>query len=200
MKKLSWAIALLVVAAAAPARAAVQTSGSEVLGRFQFTFNPIGQQSGFNSNSPSGYKLIGDFSGLVKPVGFGGIWLGGGLNYAAGEYGCYQYVATPAPYGNCGGDLQLWVFVRLTFEKLIPIPLVPFFHGGLGGDILFYDQPGNGGAFAIRVGGGAHYYLFKWLGLGLETNFTIGPGSLPNPVGAIFYGTWDFGLGARFTF
>jgi hypothetical protein len=40
----------------------------------------------------------------------------------------------------------------------------------------------------------------KWLGLGLETNFTFGPGFYPNGVGTRFYGNWDFGLGARFAF
>ena len=40
----------------------------------------------------------------------------------------------------------------------------------------------------------------QWLGLGIETNFTVGPGFYPNGVGTLFYGNWDFGIGARFAF
>ena len=35
----------------------------------------------------------------------------------------------------------------------------------------------------LRFGGGVHYYLLKWLGLGVETNFTFGPGFYGNGVG-----------------
>jgi hypothetical protein len=75
---------------------------------------------------------------------------------------------------------------------------VPFARAGLAGDVLLYNA--TVGAFAFRVGGGIHYYLLKWLGLGLETNFTFGPGFYGNPLGTLLYGTWDFGLGARFAF
>jgi hypothetical protein len=64
--------------------------------------------------------------------------------------------------------------------------------------VLFYGN--TAGAFVLRLGGGVHYYLFKWLGLGIETNFTFGPGFFGNGGGTLFYGNWDFGLGARFAF
>ena len=70
----------------------------------------------------------------------------------------------------------------LTFEKLIPIPLVPFARAGVGGDVLFYGN--TAGAFVLRFGGGVHYYLLKWLGLGVETNFTFGPGFYRRPAPA----------------
>jgi hypothetical protein len=94
----------------------------------------------------------------------------------------------------------MWAFVMLTLEKLIPIPLVPFVRVGLGGDVLFYNP--TLGAFIFRFGGGLHYYLLKWLGVGFETNFTFGPGFYNDFThnGTGFYGTWDFGLGARFAF
>ena len=176
---------------AAPAQAEIQTHGPELFpGKLQVGFHPLGFQTGFGNRSPSGYKLTADLSGLIAPVSFGGVWLGGGINYAAGFYSCYV--------NDCGGDLQLWAFVMLTFEKLLPIPLVPFARAGVGGDVLFYG--GTAGAFVLRFGGGVHYYLLKWLGLGIETNFTMGPGFYPNGVGTHFYGNWDFGLGARFAF
>lgn len=185
---LTLAAALL---AAAPARAQVQTKGPEVFtGKLQVGFNPIGFQTGFVDRTPSGYKLTADIAGLIASPGKLSLWLGGGINYAAGFYACYVT--------DCGGDLQLWAFVMLTFEKLIPIPLVPFARAGVGGDVLFYGAVA--GAFVLRFGGGVHYYLLKWLGLGIETNFTFGPGFYPNGAGTLFYGNWDFGLGARFAF
>ncbi len=184
-------LAVAMLAAAAPARAQIQTKGPEVFpGKLQVGFDPIGVQAGFLNRAPSGYKLTADFSGLIAPVGFGGIWLGGGLGYTYGFYTCYVT--------DCGGDFQLWAFVMLTFEKLIPIPLVPFARAGVGGDVLFYNA--TAGAFVFRVGAGAYYYLLKWLGLGLETNLAFGPGFYPNGAGTLFYGHWDIGLGARFAF
>jgi hypothetical protein len=179
--------------AAAPAHAEIQTKGSELYpGKLQIGVHIIGFQTGFVDLTPSGYKVTADIAGLIAQPGKLSLWLGGGMNYAFGFYGCYLNG------NNCGGDLQLWAFVMLTFEKLIPIPLVPFARAGLGGDVLFYNQ--TGGAFVFRFGGGVHYYLLKWLGLGLETNFTMGPGFYGAGLGTHFYGNWDFGLGARFAF
>ncbi|HEX9102162.1 MAG TPA: hypothetical protein VF997_08170 [Polyangia bacterium] len=181
--------------AAAPAHAQIQTKGPEVFtGKLQIGFHPIGFQTGFNGQSPSGYKLTADIAGLIASPGKLSLWLGGGVGYAAGFYSCYVVNGV----SNCGGDLQLWAFVMLTFEKLLPIPLVPFARAGVGGDVLFYGN--TAGAFVLRVGGGVHYYLLKWLGLGLETNFTFGPGFYGGGAGTLFYGNWDFGLGARFAF
>jgi hypothetical protein len=186
---LTLAAALL---AAAPAHATeIQKSGPQLFpGKLQVGVTVIGFQAGFVSQTPSGYKLTADIAGLIASPGKLSLWLGGGMNYAIGFFGCYVT--------DCGGDLQLWAFVMLTFEKLLKIPLVPFARAGVGGDVLFYGNVG--GAFVLRFGGGAHYYLFKWLGLGLETNFTFGPGFYGGGAGTLFYGNWDFGLGARFAF
>ena len=188
-------IAVLTMAAAlfaaAPAHAQIQTKGPEIFpGKLQVGAHIIGFQTGFVNQTPSGYKVTADIAGLIASPGKLGLWLGGGLNYAFGFYACYVT--------DCGGDLQMWAFVMLTFEKLIPIPLVPFARAGVGGDVLFYGN--TAGAFVLRFGGGVHYYLLKWLGLGVETNFTFGPGFFGNGAGTLFYGNWDFGLGARFAF
>jgi hypothetical protein len=190
------ALAVLTMAAtlfaAAPAHAQIQSKGPEIFpGKLQVGVTVIGFQAGFVNTSPSGYKLTADFSGLLASPGKLSLWLGGGFNYAIGFFGCDINA-------NCGGDLQLWAFVMLTFEKLLKIPLVPFARAGVGGDVLFYGN--TAGAFVLRVGGGAHYYLLKWLGVGLETNFTFGPGFYGGGAGTLFYGNWDFGLGARFAF
>jgi hypothetical protein len=193
MRALAITLAAVALLASTPASAQVQSKGPELFpGKLQVGVTIIGFQAGFENLSPSGYKLTSDISGLVAPVSIGGIWVGGGINYAAGFWNCSNN-----NFG-CGGDLQLWAFAMLTFEKLIPIPLVPFVRAGLGGDVLFYNN--DAGAFIFRFGGGVHYYLLKWLGLGVETNFTLGPGFYGNNGGTAFYGSWDFGIGARFAF
>jgi hypothetical protein len=195
IRSLAVAALAATLLAAAPASAQVQTKGPEIFpGKLQIGFHPIGFQAGFVNQAPGGYKLMADVAGLIAQPGKLSLWLGGGMNYTVGFYGCYVVNGN----SNCGGDLQLWAFVMLTFEKLMPIPLVPFARAGAGGDVLFYGN--TAGAFVLRLGGGVHYYLFKWLGLGIETNFTFGPGFYGNGVGTAFYGTWDFGLGARFAF
>ena len=191
MRSLAVSTTAAALLAATLAHAQIQTKGPEHFpGKLQVGVQIIGFQTGFVSQTPSGYKLTADVAGLIASPGSLSLWLGGGINYAFGFYGCYVT--------DCGGDLQLWAFVMLTFEKLMPIPLVPFARAGVGGDVLFYDNVA--GAFVLRVGGGVHYYLLKWVGLGLETNFTFGPGFYGSGVGTLFYGNWDFGLGARFAF
>jgi hypothetical protein len=191
MRMLVLIAASATLLASAPGRAQVQKRGPEVFpGKLEASVEPVGFQAGFAERSPTGYKLHADFAGVIAPVRFGSVWLGAGLNFTYGTNACYVTA--------CGQDFGLWLFTMLTFEKLIPIPLVPFARAGIGGDVLFYDD--IAGAAVVRVGGGAHYYLLKWLGLGLETNFSFGPGIYPRGAGTLLYGHWDFGMGVRFNF
>lgn len=192
-------IAALAFFGSSRASAEIQKSGPEVWpGKIQVGFHPIGGQVAWNLNSVGGYKITADVAGLLAQPGQLSLWLGGGFNYTAGLYYCYTGVGVGLG-SSCGHDVQLWVFVMLTLEKLITkVPLVPFVRAGLAGDILLYRT--LGGAFAVRFGGGAHYYLTKNIGLGFETNFTLGPGFGGPWNGTVFYGTWDFNLGARFAF
>lgn len=198
--------ALVLLAAllfAAPAGAAeVQKSGSQVFsGRFMAGAHIAGGQIRFDGNSVGGYKFHLDFAGRLKETDKLSLWLGGGFGYTLGTYGL----------GIGHHDIQLWVLVRLTFEKLVKIPLVPYVEAGVGGDALVYNvTSGNlsGGAFAFRVGGGVHYWLFKFLALGVETHVALGPGFYPvaisggcpsgNCLG--FWGNLDIVFGARFAF
>ena len=67
-------VAAMVVLAAAPARAQIQTHGSEIFpGKYQASIVPVGGQVGFTSRSPTGYKLSADFAGSVASPGFGSI-------------------------------------------------------------------------------------------------------------------------------
>lgn len=209
MTRTRTALALALVVAASlfatrPAHAEIQTSTHQFTGKFLVGITPLGAQIRFDGTSVAGYKLQLDFSGKLKEMDKLTIWLGGGFNYTAGTYGFV--------FGN--HDVQLWAFVMLTLEKLLKIPLVPFVRAGIGGDVLLYNASASGtlsgGAFAIRMGGGIHYYIIKQLGMGFETNFTFGPGFYPaavhgpcgggNTTCVNLYGNWDFGFGIRLHF
>jgi hypothetical protein len=186
--------------ALAHAAAEVQKSGKEVFpGKFQLGFKPLGVQVGFNSTAPSGYKLAMDFAGLVKDYSNGlGIWVGGGLNYAAGLFQCYGGVV------GCGHNVEIWAFVMLSLNMIEKIPLVPWVRAGLAGEALIFGNgvggTTTGGGFGFRFGGGIDYWLLKFLALGVETNFTVGGafGFVPGFSG--LYGTWDMLFGMRFAF
>lgn len=179
--------------------AGIQTEGSQVWpGKLQVGFHPLGGQVSWNLNSVGGYKIVADVAGLIAQPGPVSLWLGGGINYTAGLYYCYTGFGVGLGT-SCGHDIQFWAFVMVTLEKLITkIPLVPFVRAGLAGDVLVFSR--LGGAFALRFGGGVHYWLLKNIGLGIETNFTIGPAIGGPWNGTTLYGTWDFGIGARFAF
>lgn len=191
-------ISALLLTTGGSAAAEVQKSGPQVWpGRFQVGVHLIGGQAGFNGPSITGYKLTTDFSGLLKNFTPMSLWLGGGLNYTAGVSNCFVTRSGFITESNCGHDIQFWAFVMLAFDKL-SIPLVPFVRAGLAGDVLVVGV--TGGAFALRFGAGVHYWLFRFLGLGLESNFSFGPSFFGGNIGTRFYGTWDIGMGARFAF
>lgn len=211
------ALVIVSVMCAAPsAHAGVQTSGPEEYpGKFAVGVHPLGFQVPFESRATGGYKLDVDFAANVKQLDKLTIWIGGQLGYAHPSFSCGAVVVE-----GCGHDIEIGAFVRLSLERLLRIPLVPYVEAGIGGDILAYPSSvignGNGsnlgGAFSLRVGGGIHYYLLKQLAVGAETHFAFGPGIYPNQATGRFFcgsgnnscigffGYWDFLLGARFHF
>src|SRR4051812_41235312 len=141
--------------AAAPAHATeIQKSGPQLFpGKLQVGVTVIGFQAGFVNQAPSGYKLTADIAGLIASPGKLSLWLGGGMNYAFGFFGCYVT--------DCGGDLVLWAFVILTVEKLLKIALVPVARAGVGGDLVFSGDVAA--ASLTRFGGGPPPLVSQWL-------------------------------------
>ncbi|HZS42297.1 MAG TPA: hypothetical protein VFF06_35950 [Polyangia bacterium] len=207
MRRLVLALALgLAAAAAPPARAdSFQRWGAEVWpGKNQVGFHPFGIQARFDGLSTGGYHMTLDFARRIRDLERISVWIGGGLNWAHPSYSCKLNLT------GCANDVELWGFVRLTFEKMLSIPLVPFVDGGLAIDILpFGTNAGTitGAALAVRFGGGIHYWIIQHLGLGLESHFTLGPGFYPAAViggpsgtNVSTYGNWDLVFGMRASF
>ena len=172
-------------------------------GRFQVGFHPLGGQVALASPSIGFYKTALDLSYLIKEYPGGlGVWVGAGFNYAVSSTYGFGPAGQGLPPGVFGvqsyafHDVQLHAFAMLTFNMLA-YSLVPFVRFGGAGDVLLLA--GNtGGAGGFRFGGGIHYWLLKYLGLGVEMNFLLGGQGTSAAAG--FFGTWDFGLGARFAF
>ena len=183
----------------APARAEVQKGTPQVFpGKFLIGVRPVGVSIDLRSGSAA-YKLAFDFAVRVVDAKVG-LYVGGGLDYAVAGRGNLNCPLN----NNCNfvqHDLQPWVFALLTFEKLIPIPLVPFVQIGVGTDLFWHDADFVAGGFAFRFGAGFDYWLTKNVGVGAETHFTFGPSfSHTDPITVSFYAQWDFLLGARFAF
>jgi hypothetical protein len=206
--RLVYATALLVTLALsqrAHAGAEIQKAGAEVYpGRFAVGISPLGVQAAFDDRSTGGYKLQADFAAQIKEFEKLSLWIGGLLGYTHPSYSCGNF-------GGCAQDIILGVFARLTFEKLVTkIPLVPFAEAGVDIHILAFRDSNVGGGAALRLGGGVYYYLLKFLGLGVQTDFAFGGASYPvaatrtcNPGNSTcggFLGNWDFLIGARFHF
>jgi hypothetical protein len=208
IRRLAHALVLLLAISTFQGRAAaaeIQKSGSEQFpGKFAVRFFPLGWQVGFDSRDTGGYKLAADFAGILKSLDKMTLWMGGSFAYANPSYTCG--IASP----GCAHGIQFGVFVRLTFEKLINIPLVPYAQAGLGVDVLAYNANNIGAGIPLILGGGVDYWLLKNLGLGMYTNFAFGGAIYPvaqtfmcgpgNSSCGGFYGYWDLGFGATFAF
>jgi hypothetical protein len=186
------------------ARADIQTKGPEEWpGNITFSARPLGVQLNFTSvaagNLTTGvtdafasYKLGLDVAGIIARFPKVTLWLGGELNV-----GGRAYLAIIEP----------GVFVQITLEKMLTIPLVPIIKAGISGPLYaLYGYPGAaaGGAFDLKLGAGLYYFLTKHIALGAETSFAFGPGFVKNTLtnGLIvgFSGFWDFTSGIRFAF
>lgn len=181
------------------ARAEIQKDGPQVWpGKVVIGVDPLGVQVGFSDHYYAGgaaagyaaYKLGLNVAGLLAQPGNLSIWLGGEFNIGG--------------RGNLA-QLEPGIFVRLSFERFLHIPLVPEVQAGFSFPINVpygYDGTFVIGGFGFKVGGGVYYYLTKNIGLGGETHINLG-GAFYHYGGVSysgFAGYWDFLTGARFAF
>src|SRR5262249_3739522 len=83
----------------------------------------------------------------------------------------------------------------------LPIPIVPFARAS-GGLVFVFPNEANGAVgLMMRAAGGASYFFFDWLGLGLEAGFSLGRVAYDSTFpGSHAYGIFDFGGGIQFQF
>ena len=89
-----------------------------------------------------------------------------------------------------------WKFLSLGRWRA---PVVPFARVALGPAFIISDGPNDGVALAVRLGGGARYYLRRWLSVGGELAVALGPAwRNDRPLG--FYGALDLLASVEFLF
>lgn len=194
MKRLATLVFLSFLLVGGTASAEIQKSGPEVWpGKLMLGVRPIGGGLVFGGGPGFGgvYKVGIDFAGRLKEFSKASLWLGGELN--VGGRGNFAMV-------------EPGVFVMVTLEKLLNIPLVPLVSFGISGPV-YIPFGFNGaylyGAFQVKFGGGLYYFLTKNIGLGFDLHFGAGAGFFKDAADRLFYGfqgSADFLAGARFAF
>lgn len=80
-------------------------------------------------------------------------------------------------------------------------PLVPYFKAATGLIYLFPEEARSAVGIAIRGGGGLNYFVFDWLGFGVEVNLSLGHGFFDSSYMAGHgYAIIDIGGGVEFQF
>jgi hypothetical protein len=185
-----------IAAAAGPARA------DENLLRGPFPFRKDNQISAHvligtgQGDTMSGTKLAFDYNYKLTN-GFIPLWLDLGVNAQLG--GCRGTPTTAGCSLNSGDVFETLGGVRWTFAP--PIPLVPYM-GAVGG--LVFAFPNSAAAatgVVVRAVGGANYFVFDWLGGGVQIGYSLGTiGYDSTFVGSHTYAVLDIGGGVVFQF
>jgi hypothetical protein len=134
-----------------------------------------------------GYGVANDFHGVRAGLAYGyqmagSLWLDLRLELvdaAAGQ------PPTPAPECVACAEVETFAGVLggLKYKLRTEIPLVPY--GALEAGPVFLFHRGAGGAvgIALRAAVGARYFLYEWLGLGVEIGGLLGAAAVDEAVG-----------------
>ena len=134
-----------------------------------------------------GYGLANDFHGVRAGLSYGyelagSLWLDLRLDLidaAAGQ------PPTPAPACFTCAEVETFagVMAGLKYKLRTEIPLIPY--GALEAGPVFLFHRGAGGAVgvALRAAVGARYFLYEWLGLGLEVGGLMGAAAVDEAAG-----------------
>jgi hypothetical protein len=140
------------------------------------------------AQTPDGTKLSADYGYRLR----GPAWLDLQINYQN------ALCVTGSTAGTCTVPSGT-IFETLAGLKLkwaTAIPLVPYTKGGVGLVYAFPNGAPNGLGPALRVAGGANYFIYDWLGFGVEIGYSLGHLSSADSS----YSELDFGAGAEFQF
>jgi hypothetical protein len=140
------------------------------------------------AETPGGTKIATDYGyKLVGPA-----WLDLQLNYQ--HAACHSQSGGDDCDAPAGSIFETLVGVKLKWPTAIPV--VPFAKAGVGLAYAFPRRGADGFGPAARIGGGANYFFFDWLGLGAEIAVSAGHLSTTNSS----YSLLDFGGGIELQF
>jgi hypothetical protein len=152
-----------------------------------------------------GYGTANSFDGVRAGVAYGfqaagSLWLDLRLDFVDARQG-------PVPRGCPSPDpcaevaTYADVLAGVKYKLRTSIPLVPY--GGIAAGPVFLFHDGAAGAFglATRASAGAQYFLYEWLGLGIELGATLGGAWVPDVPGLqAGLRVFDVGIGAELQF
>jgi hypothetical protein len=161
--------------------------------------HPFLKQNALSVQFLLGAGLGDSFSGRGVGLGYGymlngPLWLDLQMNVRA---------ASCSPYSTCGvtsgNDVEL--LAGASWRMRTDIPLVPYLRGAAG---LIYLYPRSGQdamGLAVRGGLGAKYYVYDWLGFGIESALSLGHGYFAQDYAASHsYAVFDVALGMEWQF
>jgi hypothetical protein len=136
-----------------------------------------------------GYKLTGSAAPL---------WLNLLLSFE--HSGCNPGTSgTDACAGVTGDVVETMAGVKWKFAT--PIPLVPYLQTNAGFVFAFPNGATDALGLAVRAAGGANYFFFDWLGLGIQVGVSLGRIDYDATFkGSHNYSVVDFGGGVEFQF
>jgi hypothetical protein len=151
----------------------------------------------------AGYGLGSGFHGVSAAVGYG-YQIAGSL-WLDLRFDLLDADDESQPLTDCVGCAEVAtyadVLAGVRYKLQTDIPLVPYFGALVGPVFLFHN--GADGAFGVvlRASAGARYFLYEWLGLGLELGLTLG-GAVVDETAGLSSGVrvFDLGLGAEVQF
>ncbi|HVZ86206.1 MAG TPA: hypothetical protein VHG72_04515 [Polyangia bacterium] len=145
----------------------------------------------------SGAKLALDY-GYKLTGGSAPVWLNLALNFQHSS--CNAAPSTSDACASNTGDV-IETLAGAKWKIATPIPLVPYLRANAGLVFSFPNGADDAVGLAIRAAGGANYFFFDWLGLGLEVGFSVGRIDYDSTfTGSHTYAVLDFGGGLEFQF
>jgi hypothetical protein len=147
----------------------------------------------------SGDGFGDSFSGRGFNAGYGymlqgPLWLDLQMTWRASACSLFR------PCGSfTGATAELMTGVTWRFRT--DIPVVPYVRGAAGLVFLYPDHFRNAMGIGIRAGGGLRYYLYDWLGFGVELGFSYGHASFAEGyTGPSTYRVGDLSAGVEYQF
>ena len=162
-------------------------------------------------NELSVHALIGEgqgdaLSGAKLEFGYGYKLTGGAAPFWLNLLLSFEHSGCNPPSGGtdaCAGVtgdiVETMAGVKWKFAT--PVPLVPYLQGNAGLVFAFPNGATDALGVAVRAAGGANYFFFDWLGLGIQVGVSVGRIDYDATFhGSHTYSVVDFGGGVEFQF
>jgi hypothetical protein len=146
----------------------------------------------------AGYGLASGFHGVAAALDYGyqiagSLWLDLRFDMVDAQTGADRPAAEVATFTDVLGGIR--------YKLQTDIPLVPYAGAVLGPVFLFHEGAAGAFGLALRVSAGAKYFLFEWLGLGVELGGVLGGAVVDEAAGlSSSVRLFDLGIGAEIQF